>query len=110
VLSLKGGATMAHYELTKAADQDFEHIFEFGINTFGLVQAMDYQQGMRKRFEELAEQPKLYQAIDHIRTGYRRSVYQSHSIYYKIVANSILIVRILGQQNPKTALRNKLPL
>lgn len=90
---------MVVYELTKAADQDFEDIF-------GLVQAMDYQQGMKKRFEELTEQPKLYSAVDHIHAGYRRSVYHSHSIYYKIETNRIFIVRILGQQNPKTALKN----
>lgn len=65
---------MAPYELAKAADQDFENIFDFGIDTFGLVQAMDYQQGMKIRFEELAEQPQLYQAVDHIRAGYRRSI------------------------------------
>lgn len=95
---------MARYELAKAADEDFENIFNFGIDTFGLVQAMDYQQGMKSRFEELAEQPNLYQAIDHIRAGYRRSVYHSHSIYYKIEASRVFIVRILGQQDPTRAL------
>ncbi len=97
---------MARYELANAAGEDYEDIFDFGIDTFGLVQAMDYQQGMKNRFEELAEQPKLYQAVDHIRTGYRRSVYHSHSIYYKIEPTRIFIVRILGKQNPARALTN----
>ena len=51
---------MARYELSKAADLDFENIFEFGLDTFGLVQAMDYQRGMVKRFVELAEKPEHY--------------------------------------------------
>jgi len=34
---------MAPYELTQAADQDFEKLFDFGIATFGLAQAIDYQ-------------------------------------------------------------------
>ncbi|NRA86728.1 MAG: type II toxin-antitoxin system RelE/ParE family toxin [Rhizobiales bacterium] len=98
---------MARYELANLADQDFENIFDFGIDTFGLVQAMDYQQGMKTRFEELAENPEFYQAIDHIRIGYRRSVYGSHSIYYKIEPTCVVIVRILGQQDSQKAMRLK---
>ncbi|RLA40732.1 MAG: type II toxin-antitoxin system RelE/ParE family toxin [Gammaproteobacteria bacterium] len=90
---------MAPYELTQAADADFENIFDFGIDTFGLAQAIDYQQGMQKRFEELADQPERYAAVDHIRSGYRRCVYHSHSIYYRIEMNRVLIIRILGKQN-----------
>ena len=90
---------MARYELSEDADLDFENIFDFGIDTFGLDQAMDYQNGLKKHFDALAEQPKLYAAIDHIRTGYRRSVYRSHSIYYRIEPGRIFIVRILGQQD-----------
>jgi toxin ParE1/3/4 len=95
---------MARYELANNADEDFENIFNFGIDTFGLAQAMDYQQGMKKRFKELAEQPEIYQTVEHIRAGYRRSVYHSHSIYYKIEPTRIFIVRILGQQDPARAL------
>ncbi|MBF0447997.1 MAG: type II toxin-antitoxin system RelE/ParE family toxin [Magnetococcales bacterium] len=90
---------MARYELSEAADLDFENIFDFGIDTFGLAQAVDYQNGLKKHFDELAEQPKLYAAVDHVRAGYRRSVYRSHSIYYRIEPTRIFIVRILGQQD-----------
>ena len=94
---------MAGYKLTYAADQDFETIFEFGFDTFGVDQALSYQNGMMQRFAKLAEQPKLYPAVDHIRTGYRRSVYGSHSIYYRIESQGIVIVRILGQQDLTSA-------
>ena len=90
---------MARYELSEAAGLDFENIFDFGIDTFGLAQAVDYQNGLKKHFDELAEQPKLYAAVDHVRAGYRRSVYRSHSIYYRIEPTHIFIVRILGQQD-----------
>jgi len=36
---------MGRYELAKAADQGFEDIFDFGIDKFGLTQALDYQNG-----------------------------------------------------------------
>lgn len=94
---------MAPYELSKAADQDFESIFEFGLDTFGLIQAMDYQQGMVKRFTELAEQPEHYPSVEHILKGYRRSVYSAHSIYYRIKPDRVFIVRILGQQDLSNA-------
>ena len=90
---------MAGYELTYAADQDFENIFEFSLDTFGVDQAMSYQNGLKQRFAKLAEQPKLYPTVDHIRAGYRRSVYGSHSIYYRIENHGVVIVRILGQQD-----------
>ena len=95
---------MASYKLARAAEQDFENIFGFGIDTFGLDQALSYQNGMRQRFEKLVEQPRIYPAVDHIRAGYRRSVYGSHSIYYRIESQDIVIVRILGQQDLTDAL------
>lgn len=95
---------MVRYRLTQAADQDFERIFEFSIDQFGLAQALEYQNGMKHRFDQLAQQPNLYQAVDHIRKGYRRSVYRAHSIYYRIDQEFVLIVRILGRENPETSL------
>ena len=62
---------MANYELATAADEDFENIVDFGIDTFGLDQALKYQNQMKQRFYELAEQPMLYPAVDHIRKDYR---------------------------------------
>ena len=102
--SLRNGVTMARYELARAADKDFENIFNFGIDTFGLAQALDYQNGMQQRFVELAEQPAQYAAVEHIRKGYRRCIYKSHSIYYRIQPEHVFIVRILGKQDPKKAL------
>jgi toxin ParE1/3/4 len=94
---------MVGYELTYAADQDFETIFEFGLDTFGVDQALKYQNGMVQRFAKVAEQPKIYPTVDHIRAGYRRSVYGSHSIYYRIENHGVVIVRILGQQDLTSA-------
>lgn len=96
---------MTAYKLSEAAAEDFEAIFEFGIEQFGLAKALDYQLGMKKRFDAIAYQPKQYPAINHIRLGYFRSVYGSHSIYYRLDKEHILIVRILGKQDIKTELQ-----
>ena len=42
-------AKMASYKLSQAADEDFENIFNYGIDTFGLEQAVVYQTGMKMR-------------------------------------------------------------
>ena len=51
------------------------------------------------RFEQLAEQPLLYQAVDDIREGYRRSVCGVDSIYYRINRNTVEIMAIIGPQD-----------
>ena len=42
--------------------------------------------------------------VQHIRKGYRRSVCGVHSIYYRI-EEEVIIVRILGRQEPEEALQ-----
>ena len=95
---------MAGYRLSKRADEDFESIYLYGLLNFGLAQADAYADGLEKRFEQIAAQPDLYPAIDHVKPGYRFSVYQSHSVYYRMEPAGVLIVRILRNQELKTAL------
>ena len=92
---------MATCRLNEAAVEDLERLYEFGVVSFGLDQADQYYDGLIKRFYELADNPKLWQAVDYIRPGYRRSVYASHSIYYRIDGDTVEIMRILGKQDPK---------
>ena len=92
---------MDRYRLTGEAAQDFDQIYDYGIDKFGLDQATVYQNRLKQRFSEIAETPMLYMAVEHIHSEHRRSVCGSHSIYYRIDRNEIVIVRILGQQDPK---------
>ena len=43
---------MARCELTNAAAQDFQNILDFGIERFGLTQAIEYQNGVSERVED----------------------------------------------------------
>ncbi len=92
---------MASYRLSDKADEDLSRLYEYGILHYGQERADRYYNGLIERCEELAENPRLWQAVDHIRPGYRRSVYGRHSIYYRIDPDEIVIVRILGQQDPQ---------
>ncbi|MDT0499179.1 type II toxin-antitoxin system RelE/ParE family toxin [Algiphilus sp. W345] len=98
---------MATYRLSNSADQDFDSLYVYGVLTFGLEQADAYAAGMQARFTQIAEKPRLYQAVDDIRPGYRRSVYGSHAIYYRIEDGGVLIVRILRGQDVSVALTHE---
>ncbi|MCV6575109.1 MAG: type II toxin-antitoxin system RelE/ParE family toxin [Cohaesibacter sp.] len=89
---------MGKYQLTDDADLDLSMILEEGISKFGLDQAVKHYDALVARMEEIAHSPKLYQAVDDIRPGYRRTVVKKHAIYYTIQPYGVLIIRILGRQ------------
>lgn len=91
--------TKYSYRLSEKADDDFGRLTLHGLLNFGLLQSDRYTAGMKQRFRALADNPYLYQAVDHIRLGYRHSVYKSHTIYYRINDNVVEIIRIIGQEN-----------
>ena len=73
-------------------------IYRHGVREYGDALADQYYNAFFDRFEELAEQPYLYQAVDEIREGYRRSVCDVDSIYYRVKGDTVEIMAILGQQ------------
>lgn len=92
------------YHLSEAADADLERLYEWGIDRHGVNAADQYYDGLIVRLGQIADSPQLWQGVDHIRAGYRRSVYSAHSIYYRIEDNGVLIMRIIGSENPQTSL------
>jgi len=94
------------YYLTQAADADLERMYEWGIDRFGVKVADEYYDGLIARLTQIANTPQLWQEVDHIRAGYGRSVYVAHSIYFRVEASGVLIVRVLGRENPQTSLPN----
>ena len=94
---------MLNYKLNQAAAEDIEQLFEYGIDNFGVNVAQSYVEGLTFRFEEIAKEPLHYQAVAHIKAGYRHSVYRQHTIYFRI-SKHIEIMRILRRQNLITSL------
>ncbi|MEQ9557238.1 MAG: type II toxin-antitoxin system RelE/ParE family toxin [Rhodospirillales bacterium] len=74
-------------------------LYRRGITEFGLAQAGRYFDGLIALFDRIAGDPSLYAAVDHIRPGYRRSVYGAHSIYYRVEDRSVEIMRVLGRED-----------
>jgi toxin ParE1/3/4 len=90
---------MASYRISEDAKADLIRIYRHGVREYGDVLADQYYDAFFDRFEELAEQPYLYQAVDEIREGYRRSVCGVDSIYYRVEGDTVEIMAILGQQD-----------
>ena len=66
---------MANYRLTKNAKEDLKRIYRRGLMQFGKARVDKYLDAFFDRFEQIAQQPLLYQTIDSVREGYRRSVW-----------------------------------
>lgn len=90
---------MAQYRLSSDAKMDLARIYWRGVGAFGELQAERYYEAFFRRFDEIAESPFKYQAVDHVREGYRRSVCGAGSIYFRVVGGIIEIMRILGRQD-----------
>jgi len=90
---------MGLYRLTQAAKADLKQIYRRGFQEYGEAQADRYYNALFDRFEQLARQPFMYQAVDHIREGYRRSVCGVDNIYYRVVGEDVEIIAIIGRQD-----------
>ena len=89
---------MGVYELNDQAKDDIRRIYEYGAETYGEARADEYYRALFRRFERIADQPYSYPSVDHIRAGYRKSVCGVDSIYYRLVEDTVEIMRI-GRQD-----------
>ncbi len=88
-----------NYKLSQNAQADLIRIHQYGVRNFGVAQADKYYNAFFDHFEQIAKQPYIYQAVDYISKGYRRSVCGTDSIFYRIVGDTVEIMNILGKQD-----------
>lgn len=89
---------MYKYKLSNIAKEDLIQIYQFGEQRFGIKQAEIYFDSFFTHFEIIAKNPYLFEAVDFIKPGYRRCVCGVDSIYFKINAEEIEIMTIIGRQ------------
>lgn len=87
---------MVNYKLTKKAEKDLTQIAIYTIQNYGLNQAHSYRDGLFKTFATIAEFPLIGSDQSRIKPFVRRFTYESHTIYYRVKGEGILILRILG--------------
>ena len=87
---------MAKYRLSKEARDDLIRIHQYGGQRFGIDQADAYFYFF---FGLIAEHPYSFQPVDHVKSGYRRCVCGSESIYFGIREKTVEIMAIIGRQD-----------
>lgn len=86
------------YRLSAKALKDQEQLYRYSFSQFGMIQAARYMEELIRVFELLAEFPNLGTNCENIRADLRKHTHESHTIYYRIKADNIFIVRILHNQ------------
>ena len=94
---------MRSYKLSKQAILDLSAIADYGHENYGLEKSAEYCKALENQFQRLTEQPFLYSSVDHIRENYRRCVHGVNIIYYQVNKENIIIIRVLGKQDLRTA-------
>ncbi|MCD4681257.1 MAG: type II toxin-antitoxin system RelE/ParE family toxin [Bacteroidales bacterium] len=90
---------MAKYKLNNAAKEDLIRIHHYGVKKFGMVQADKYFDSFFEYFDIIAQRPFSFEAIDFTKTGYRRCVCGSDSIYFNVNKDIVEIMTIIGRQD-----------
>ena len=90
---------MAQYKLSNEAKEDLIRIHHYGVEKFGETQADKYFESFFEYFEIIARQPFSFESVDSIKTGYRRCVCGSDSIFYRLNDGVVEIMAIIGRQD-----------
>ncbi|WP_026905444.1 type II toxin-antitoxin system RelE/ParE family toxin [Pedobacter glucosidilyticus] len=90
---------MVKYRLSIEAKEDLIRIHHYGVEKFGLSQADKYFNIFFEYFEIIAQRPFSFETVDYIKTGYRRCVCGSDSIYFRISNDMVEIMAIVGRQD-----------
>ena len=90
---------MGKYRLSNEAKEDLIRIHHYGVEKFGVTQADKYFDSFFEYFDIIAQRPFSFESVDYIKTGYRRCVCGSDSIFYKINNGVVEIMAIIGRQD-----------
>jgi toxin ParE1/3/4 len=90
---------MTKYRLSNEAKEDLIRIHHYGVEKFGVTQADKYFDSFFEYFDIITRRPFSFESVDYIKTGYRRCVCGSDSIFYKINNGVVEIMAIIGRQD-----------
>ncbi len=90
---------MVKYKLSNSAKEDLIRIHRYGVKKFGVAQAEKYFDSFFEYFDIIAQRPYSFESVDFIKSGYRRCVCGSDSIYYRVNNDVVEIMVIIGRQD-----------
>jgi toxin ParE1/3/4 len=90
---------VASYKLTQKADEDLVDIFNYGIDHFGVDNALAFYHELSSMFDRIANSPNQFQAVGEIRQFYRRAVFKTYSIYFIEKHDFVEISRVVRKDD-----------
>lgn len=83
--------------ISKKAVIDLNQIWVYTLETWSLAQADRYYSLIFDEIDHICLNPDSGKVMDHVRTGYRASKVKSHLIFYRIVNQTVEVIRILHE-------------
>ncbi|MCV6615295.1 MAG: type II toxin-antitoxin system RelE/ParE family toxin [Cellvibrionaceae bacterium] len=88
--------------ISPAAKADLGDIYQYGCGRWGEAQLASCVDGIKRQLVLLAQQARLGRKRPELIEGVRSLPYKSHTLYYRIVADRVELVRVLhGRQDPQ---------
>ncbi|MEK7719536.1 MAG: type II toxin-antitoxin system RelE/ParE family toxin [Bacteroidota bacterium] len=96
---------MVRYRISNEAKEDLIRIHHYGIEKFGVTQVDKYFDSFFEYFDIITQRPFSFESVDYIKTGYRRCVCGSDSIFYRLNNGVVEIMAIVGRQDLNSILQ-----
>jgi toxin ParE1/3/4 len=86
------------FVISKKAVSDLEEIWFYTFEKWSKEQADRYYNLIFNEINYICKNVNAGKSMEHVRKGYRATKVKSHLIFYKIVNDTIEIIRILHEQ------------
>ncbi|MCG8486743.1 MAG: type II toxin-antitoxin system RelE/ParE family toxin [Chromatiales bacterium] len=99
---------MVAYQLiiAPAAKNDLKDIYQYGLSQWGRNQSENYLAQIKNQLWMLSQQPLMGTERPELLPDTRSLSIKSHTLFYRVTANRVEIVRILhGRQDPQCHLK-----
>jgi toxin ParE1/3/4 len=84
--------------LKPAARRDFRSILAYTTSQWGTTQRDEYRAAMNRALETLGANPEIGKAREDLSPGLRSYPVEHHVICYRIVRNTVRVLRILHEK------------
>jgi toxin ParE1/3/4 len=86
------------FTITQKAVYDLEDIWYYTFQNWSVEQADRYHHLIFEEIRYIRSNPKSGRSIEQIRKGYRVTKVKSHLIFYRVINDTIEIIRILHER------------
>ena len=84
--------------ISKKAVSDLEEIWLYTVEKWSTEQADRYYNLIFDEINYICKNISAGKSMEHVRKGYRASKVKSHLIFYRIINNTIEVIRILHER------------